>query len=157
MVDDCSLKIARHSLSGYVASVLQLPPVGSSVYPFVSPSFLIRLSVDLKPYTRHTPLKQRPSFSSRVILFVFASRCRLLFARRHRRFNFSIRIQIPLRDIFYRGVIKKRNLDRLQKFFPVSCSLNLVFSFLFFFLLFCILIQIASKKLALEKYFQPCI
>ena len=96
MVDDCSLKIARHSLSGYVASVLQLPPVGSSVYPFVSPSFLIRLSVDLKPYTRHTPLKQRPSFSSRVILFVFASRCRLLFAHRHRRLNFSIRIQIPL-------------------------------------------------------------
>lgn len=57
MVDDCSLKIARHSLSGYVASVLSDSPasrfVRLSVYPFVSPSFLIRLSVDLKPYTRH--------------------------------------------------------------------------------------------------------
>lgn len=39
----------------------------------------------------------------------------------------------------------------------MSRNLNLVFSFLFFFPLFCILIQIASKKLALEKYFQPCI
>ena len=79
MVDDCSLKIARHSLSGYVASVLSDSPasrfVRLSVYPFVSPSFLIRLSVDLKPYTRHVPTHAHTRAhiwpgGSRVILVV---------------------------------------------------------------------------------------
>lgn len=67
MVDNCGLKIARHSLSGYVVS--DSAPAACSACPFVSPSFLIRLSVDLKPYTRGmrpqlTKLAVRPLFSS---------------------------------------------------------------------------------------------